>query len=664
MTKAEPGIFIHETDGLQIADEEVRHALEQVLGSRTFRVAQGQQAFLKYTVQEVLAGRGQQIKEYLIGTEALGRGESFDPRLDPIVRTQARKLRTRLALYYETQGSGDVLRIEFRKGSYAPSFRRAEIPTVSTETVTETPRGPSGDPAIDLSQTAIQPHQAAQLNQESPAGRRSLDRRSLLIFLALTCVVSAMYFAFRQFGSRQAGGVNASIAVVPFANLENGAEGGEFWSDGLPQEVIDLLEETPGLQVVARTSTFHFRSRSPNVAEISRKLKVQTVLTGTIRKAKDRLVVTVELNDRNGSHLWSGSYDRPRGTSGTIPREIARSVVNVLGVASPVKGAEASNPANELAPSLGAHENYLKGLYFFNKLNAQSLRTAIAYLQEAIAEDPSYARAYAALADCYVIAPQVATIPPLQVVSKIKAAAVMALALNEHLGEPHIDLAVAAEYEYDWKTAEQEFKRGLQLSPGNVVGHLWYAKYLGIVDRRPELLAQRRLAVQLDPISPYAIQAVAGYLSVSGQYDQAIEQFQAALALDPNFGLAHQGLGVAYLLKGMKPQAVAELRLARELMTGPRRDALLGFAYAVNGDTANAKRILKDFQAHYDNGQIPALSIATIYIGLGDRDRAFEWLNKAIDQRDLNLDLQWDSFYVPLRDDPRYKQLLRRMKLL
>jgi TolB-like protein len=650
MTKAEPGILIiNETDQQQtvgISENEIREALERVLSSRTFRFAQGQQIFLKYTVQEVLAGRAHLIKEYLIGTAALGRDESFDPRLDPIVRTQARKLRTRVALYYETEGSGDPLRIEFRKGSYAPSFRRATVEIAPDE------------PALDLPQTPVQPVQA------SVGRRRWRANYAWAIVFAVAVVVSAAFFSFRHSGGSQATALNASVAVIPFANLTDTASGNAFWSDGLPQEVIDLLEETPGLQVVARTSTFRFRSKSPNVAEITRKLKVRTVLIGSVRRSKDRVVVTVELNAQDGSHLWSGSYDRPQDNTRTIPREIARAVVNALGVSLPVRRPKSSNPTSELEPSLGAHENYLKGLYFFNKLNAQSLAAAITYLQQAIAEDPSYARAYAALADCYVIAPQVATMPPLKMVSKIKAAAITALALDEHLGEPHIDLAVAAEYEYDWQTAEKEFRRGLELSPGNVVGHLWYAKYLGIVGRRPELLGQRRLAMQLDPISPYAIQAVAGYLSVSGQYEQAIEQFRAALALDPNFGLAHQGLGIAYLLKGMKSQAVAELQLAQDLMTGPRRTALLGFAYAVNGDTANARRILNDFRAQYNSGQIPALSIATIYIGLRDRDRAFEWLNKAIDQRDLNLDLQWDSFYISLRTDPRYKQLLHRMKLL
>jgi TolB-like protein/Tfp pilus assembly protein PilF len=665
MTKTESDILIineaQRPPNLENSKEEVGAELERVLGSRTFRFAEGQKTFLKYTVEEVLAGRGHLIKEYLIGTEALQRGSSFDPRLDPIVRTQARKLRSRLALYYETEGKGNPLHIEFRKGSYAPSFQGAspvdQAGVVEAAPIVE-PQPPDEPPPCLPMIEAV----ATEPVPPVVAARRWSVFKSWTVVLMLALIAAGVYAGF-VLKRRRPAYLDASIAVIPFANLTAGSGGDDFFlSDGLPQEVSDLLQETPGLQVVARTSTSRFRSKSPNAAEITRKLKVHTVLVGSVSKRKDRLLVTVELNDQDGYRLWSGSYDRPQDETRAIPREIARAVINALGVTQPVRNDEAA-AANQLKPNPGAHESYLKGLYFFHKLNAETLKTAIAYFQEAIAEDPSYARAYAGLADCYVVAPQVATMPPLEIVPKIKAAAAAALALDEHLGEPHIDLAVAAEYEYDWGKAEKEFQRGLELSPGNVTGHLWYAKYLGIIGRRPELLAQRRLAMQLDPVSVYAIQSVGGYLSVTGQYDAAIEQFRAALALEPGFGLAHQGLGVAYLLKGMKPQAIAELQIANDLMRGPRRTALLAFAYAANGNTTEAERILDDLRAGYVRGQTPALAVALVYIGLNNKDQAFEWLNKAIDQRDLNLDLQWDSFYEPLRSDVRYTELLRRMKL-
>jgi tetratricopeptide (TPR) repeat protein len=411
------------------------------------------------------------------------------------------------------------------------------------------------------------------------------------------------------------------------------------------------------LQVAARTSSFRFKGTTLNIREIGEKLHVRTVLLGSVRKSANRLYATVQLNSLSGNRLWSGSYDRESNDARTIPQEIARAVTNVLGQDS------ARMFSNQPSPSPGAHNDYLKGLYFWNKLNAGSLNTATQYFEQAIAEDPSFARAYAALADCYVMGPQVATTPPLAAVPRIKAAASEALALDGGLGEAHIDLAIGAEYEFDWATAEREFKKGLALSPGNAVGHLWYAKYLALVGRRDEVLTQRRIAAELDPVSPYAVQAVAGYFSVMGRYDDAIEQFRNALALEPNFGLTHQGLGVAYLLKGMSAEGIAELQAACKLMEGPRRMALLGWAYGVTGKTAEARRILNDFLQQSRREPFPALAIADVYIGLGDKDRAFEWLAKAVEQRDLNLDLKWDSFYEPLRSDPRYAVLLRRQKL-
>lgn len=196
------------------------------------------------------------------------------------------------------------------------------------------------------------------------------------------------------------------------------------------------------------------------------------------------------------------------------------------------------------------------------------------------------------------------------------------------------------------------------------MAHLWYAKYLAIVGRRPEVLIQRQIAAELDPVSPYAVQAVGGYLSVVGRYDEAIAQFQKAITLEPNFGLSHQGLGVAYILRGRNAaEGIAELQMACMLMPGPRREALLGWAYATIGNTREARAILNRFLAESGRPSFPALAIGQVYIGLGDKDRAFEWLAKAADQRDLDLTLKWDSFYEPLRSDKRYSALLRRVKL-
>lgn len=649
----------------------VRAALAHIIDSRTFRSAHSQIRFFRYVVEETLAGRGNLIKEYLIGTAALGRSDDFDPRLDPIVRTQARKLRARLDKYYETEGAADTVRIEFRKGSYEPTFRwmsahpgKEVLPAAVVESAVERIAVEhSLDPAIGKS---AGPASVEKVDAGFKWGRFRIRTTWTTLAAALVLCASAGISYALGTGWRPGHGAAPipSVAVIPFVNL-NDDHADEFLSDGLTVELIDSLKQVPGLQVSARSSAFRFKGRAADIADISRQLRVSTVLVGSVRKTGDRLRVTAQLDSAPaGYHLWTGSFDTAADDARTIPWEIARAVTNVLGPSSLRDGGKdfANAFPNRSGPSAGAYQSYLKGLYFWNKLSADGLTTAIGYFQQAISEDPSFARAYAALAHCYVMAPMVATAPSPEALAMIKEAASRALELDSTLGEAHFDIAVAAEYEFDWTTAEAEFRRGLKLSPRSVVGHLWYAKFLALMGRKDEVLVQREIAADLDPVSPYAVQALAGYLSVVGRYDEAVKQFQSALALDPNFGLAHQGLGMAYLLDGKSNEAIQEFQLANKWMAGPRRMALLGWAYAKSGRTAEAHKILGDF-LRQDERTFPALTIALVYLGLDDKDHAFRWLEKAIDQRDLDVTLLWDSPFQPLRSDPRFPILLRRMKL-
>lgn len=626
------------------ASAAIRSHLEKILASRTFRSAEAQRRFLRYAVEETLAGRGSQIKEYCIGTEAFGRGASFDPRLDPIVRTQARKLRARLDKYYQTEGVEDLWRIGFPKGSYASSFRLAETaePTVDPA-VTE--------PVIELATPFSTPHPLSVL------------RSGLLLAIAATVAAAAVLFYVRTGTSaRSIAASRPSVAVMPLVNV--GDDQAEFLSDGMTAELVDSLAQVPGLRVVARASTFHFKDKVFNVRDVGQQLNVSTVLEGSVKRFQNRLHVTVQLNNvADGYNLWSGSYERDTSDAHAIEKEIAQAVTKTLGLRFSPRENHWRGFPSLASPNPAAHRNYLMGLYFWNKLTPDGLGLAIQHFKQAIADDPLFARAYVALADSYVMMPQVAAAPSPAVVSKIREAAFKALELDPSLGDAHFDLAVCSEYEFDWQTADQEFKRGLQLSPGSALGHLWYAKYLALTGRRNEVLEQRRIAAELDPISPYAVQAVGGYFSVVGRYDDAIEQFRNALTLEPNFGLTHQGLGIAYLLKGRFAEAIEELQTANKLMRGPRRLALLGYAYAVAGRTSDARRVLSALLSQSERETMPALAIAQVYIGLGEKDQAFQWLQKAIDQKDLDLTLLWDSPYEVLRSDPRYLQLLHRMKL-
>jgi TolB-like protein/Tfp pilus assembly protein PilF len=636
------------------SEQAIRVELENILGSRTFRAAQSQKKFLAYAVDEVLAGRAHLLKEYVIATEALGRTASFDPRLDPIVRTEARKLRARLDKYYATEGSGDPLRVEFPKGTYVPSFHHAHRP--DTE--------PPGE-AQEVHTPPVPGALEAPLLPDVPANRVPSRRSGLLVSLAVLVLAVAGAIVFHlspaSFSNTTLAANDASIAVLPLVNLSDNNQ--EFLSDGLTDELIDALRQVPGLQVVARTSAFRFKAKTFDFREIDQRLHVRAVLVGTVRNSENRLTVAVQLNNaENGYHLWSGSYERDSANIGSIPPEIATAVTNVLGVGL-VRGGGQNLSQAAASPNSGAHEDYLRGLYFRNRYNADSLNKAIEYFKQAIAEDPSFAQAYAGLADCYAMARPVFATPPLEVVPKIKAAASKALELDAKLGDPHIDLAVSAEYEFDWAAAEREFKKGLALSPGNVEGHLWYAWYLALAGRKDEVLTERTIAARLDPVSPSAVESLGDYYSAVGRYDTAVQEFRSALAIEPNFGLAHQDLGDTYLLQGRCDNALDELRSANESMPGPRRMGDLGHAYAVCGHTTEARRILRDFLQEPRHGAIPAFAIAEIYMGLGDKDRAFPWLEKAIDERDLGMGLKWDGYFESIRSDPRFNVLLRRMKL-
>ena len=647
--------------------EAIRAELQRIMASRTFRAAQGQRKFLAYAVEEVLAGQPHLLKEYVIATEALGRAMSFDPRLDPIVRTEARKLRARLAKYYAIEGAGDPLRIEFRKGSYVPIFSDAVLSDKAplTEATQAAPDTAPITPA-SIAPASIAPASIAPLMPGPSIDR--LQPHSNWLFGSLTVLMVAVVGAATFYLSRSSlpettlAANDTSIAVLPLVNLGDNSE--EFLSDGLTDELINSLRQVPGIQVVARTSAFRFKAKTFDIQEIDQKLHVRTVLVGTVRKSDTRLRVTVQLNNsENGYHLWSGSYERDFTSIGTISPEIVSAVTNVLGVGVARGGGQPSSQMRA-SPNSEAHEDYLRGLYFRNRYNVDDLNKAIKSFKQAIDEDPSFARAYAGLADCYAMARAVAATPPLQVVSKIREAASKAIELDATLGEPHFDLAVGAEYEFDWASAEREFKKGLALSPDDVVGRLWYAWFLALTGHKEEVLAQRTIAAKLDPVSPYAVESLGDYYSAVGRYDVAVEQFHNALALDPSFGLAHQDLGDAYLLQKRCGSAIDELRLANASMPGPRRMADLGYGFAVCGQANEAQRILRDFLRETRGGGVPALSIAVVYMGLGDKDRAFPWLEKAIDERDLGMGLRWDGYFESLRSDPRFNGLLRRMKLI
>ena len=620
--------------------------LEKILSSQAFRNAESQRAFLRYVVEQSLRGCGDQIKEYTIGIDVFHRKESFDPRRDNTVRGKAQKLRWALAKYYQDEGTEDPVRIELPTGTYKPLFRFYAAP--AQELSAQIPEAP----------LAEAPRNEDRLRVTSWEFQRRL---ATVLFAAVLLAASTAYLLKSR--ARTPAPTTPSIAVLPFRIL-NDAKEEDFFSDGLTEDLTDSLARMPGLRVVAASSAFQYKGKTVDVREIGRKLNVGVVLEGSVRRIENRVRVTTELSDTaTGFHIWSSSYDREIKDVLEIQRQISAAITNSLGVTL-------SRPPHDIkqasaTPDSGAYEDYLKGRYFWAKSTARDFDTAIGYFQHAIAKDPSYAPSYVGLAHCYAALPNYTSTTPKDTVPKIRENASKALALDGTLGEAHVDLARAYTYDYQWPMAEQEFRRALELSPGVAVVHQEYGRYLMRAGRFEEALAEFQKARNLNPVSPTANTAVARPLYFMHRYDEALRQYQQALELEPNSATIHEYIGMTYVMKGMRSQGIAEIEFAH----GAVRDnvwyaGLLGWADAVDGRTTAAQQILGTLLERSSREASPAMAIANVYMGLGKKDKALEWLRRAFDSRNANLFLlKIDPIYDPLRSDPRFADLLRRMNL-
>jgi len=647
----------------QVDSESIRKELDRVVSSTVFQTSERLRNFLRYTVEQTIQGHGDLIKEYSVGTEVFGRAPSFDPRLDTIVRTEARKLRSRLGRYYETEGKDNPLRIEFRKGSYAPLFRLAEAGEVATP-IPDLGTGPPEAPREEA--PAVESH-AASL----PTARA--DRRKIAwlgaVIAAILASAAVIWLMQSNRRPQAASTESPSIVVLPFLNLsdDQNDKHDDFLSDGLTDELIDSLGRVPGLHVVARTSAFQYKNKTVDIRKIGRDLNVRSVLEGTVRKSGNRLRITAELDDTaNGYRVWSQSYDKELKDALSIQREISRAITSALGVH--LSGNRFPNGIDAFQMSATpvsaeAHQAYLRGRFFWDKLDMKDINTAIGYFQQALSIEPKYAEAYEGLAHCYAQIPVFSNTPPPELIPKIRDAATKALELDGSLGEAHLDLAMAFDYDFDWDQAEAEFKKGLELNPGDAVAHRLYSIHLITIGRVDEALREDNTGLDLDPVSPFMEQGLARSLYFARRYDEAIEQYHKALALDPNFRLAHWGLSTTYFVSGKYSQGMAELLEANHLSDDPSAQGRLGYGYALTGKTAEARKILAELD-RAKSGSVRFRDLARIYIGLGDKDRAFEYLRKSVSQKEGYIYLKADPLYDPLRSDPRFTELLRRMHLM
>jgi TolB-like protein/Tfp pilus assembly protein PilF len=482
---------------------------------------------------------------------------------------------------------------------------------------------------------------------------------------ALAAVLAiAGYGLYQMAGPGGGGGAIDSIAVLPFENV-GGDPDAEYLSDGITENLINSLSKLPGLRVVSRSSAFSFKGKGISPREAGRELEVGAVLTGRVQQRGDTLVIGVELVDvGQDAQLWGEQYTRPTSDVFAMQEEISRAIAGNLRLR--LTGEEEARLARRETENTEAYDLYLKGRYFWNKRTREELIKGIDFFQQAIEIDPTYALAYAGLADSYYLlaTPEYGAMAPRDGMPKAKAASLKALEIDDTLAEPHVTLAVIR-MDYDWNLlgSEREFKRALELNPRYPTAHHWYAYNL-LVDRRyEEAIAEIMKARELDPLS-LIISADVGYVLLVGRrYDQAIHELRKTIEMDVNFAVAHWNLGLAYEQKAMYAEAIAEFEKAIALSRGSSvYMAALGHAYAASERRAEALKIVRQLKESAERRYISPLVIAVVYAGLGAKSEVFDWLEKAYEERaSLPTAIGVDPRFDPLRDDPRFQSLLRRL---
>lgn len=454
-----------------------------------------------------------------------------------------------------------------------------------------------------------------------------------------------------------------SIAVLPFVNA-TGDPGLDYLSDGFTESLIASLSQLDGLaRVIARSSVFRYQGLPVDPQRVGRELGVRSVLTGRLSQQGDELVVDVELvNVQDASRLWGHQYRRKPTEIFAVQEEIAWQIERTLRLS--INPADRQRLAHRYPQNAEAYHLYLKGRYFWNKGSEEGFRKALDFLQQAIEKDSNYALAYAGLADSYGSQGDYGLAAPREVFPLARSAAARALELDSQLAEAHTSLAwILYEYDWNWARAEVAFRKALGLNPNYATAHRWYSLYLTAMGRNQEAVAEAKRALELDPFSLIINANLALVLQYAQHYDEATEQCQATLELDPRFAPAHHILGRAYLQKGKYENAIAAFKEAATLspeVVGFR--ASLAYAYAMAGEEGRAKGILSALQELSQRKYVSPYEIAEVHVALGNPDRAFHWLEKAYTDR--LPDMTYLKTYPrldPLRSDPRFQDLLRRM---
>lgn len=590
-------------------------ALQRIVESKGFVEAGRLPGFLKHLVEAALRGETERLKESVLGVEVFQREAGFDPRTDPIVRVEARRLRSRLEEYYAGPGAGDEVRILLPKGGYVPSFER---------------RGQAA------------PRKEAELTPMPRGWRLAATIAGLAV-----AGIGLGYWQSRSM-KRITEAPAATVAVLPFENVGGDPEN-TYFSEGLTEEIIDRLARVPGLKVVSRSLMAEFRGRQAGLDEVAAKVGASVVVEGSVRRQGERLRVVARLaKASDGASLWSQTYERKLKDVFAIQDEIAQSVANALRVQ--VRGGAGAPLPRRTTQNLEAYNLYLRGRQQTNMHSEEGMRRAISYYEEALKLQPDYAPALAALSMGYSLAGYYQLVPEKEAYQKGREAAERAIGLDPTLADAHTSMGLClAFHDWKWRESEAAFRKALEVDDSSALAHGLYAAALLMPQRRlAEAENEFRKALDLDPVLSFVNFTYGFALLADGKNDEAVAQYRRALETRGLHPDVYWDYGMALGMAGRKEEARQAMVRARkergEKSLDPR-----GLEALFAGDEAQARADAPLVEKAAEEGREDYMDAARLWAMLGNRERAMECLEKSIGRREPQA--------VWVKADPRLKSL-------
>lgn len=498
---------------------------------------------------------------------------------------------------------------------------------------------------------------------DSPATLPRYRRIASLVALALIILAATIAPGLRTPGPVESSASIRAIVVLPLKNLSSDPEQ-EYFSEGLTDELVTHLASLEGLRVISRASAMQYRDSRKPLRAIARELNVDAVVEGSVLRSDGRVRITARLVEAaSDQHVWAKSYERDHRDILALQNEVTRDIAENIKLNLTPATRERLAAARPIDPE--AHENYLRGRFVLAKRRTPELKTAILHFERAIARDSRYARAYAGLADSYSVMRAYNLAPQDESIRQARAAALKALALDEGLAEAHTSLGlIALIYDWDWQAAEKEYRRAIQLDPNYATAHHWYAEFLAYHGRFDEAFAEIERARQLDPLSLIIATDRGEILYLSRDYDRAIAQVRAVLEMEPNFLPAHYILVFSLVQKGLFADALADIEKWRGPDEAPWSLMMQAYVAGRSGQQAQARDTLKRLEQLHRRRPMDPAPVLLAHVGLGNKEAAFAWLEKAYSQHSTALpSLKVNPIYDQLRDDRRFHELMRRIGL-